>query len=470
MGSMSTSANTYFAGTIADFALDLRYEDLPPEVVRAALTAVADTLGCAVAALDEPGPAILRRYAEEHAGRAEASLLGSAQRVDAPLAALVNAALARDLDANDLYAGPPGRDTGHFSDAIPAVLAAAERAGASGREFVTAVVVAYEVQGVLAEAYLWMARGLHAVSQVAWAVPPAAGRLLGLDRDQIVSAIGLAGSTGGLILQSWLKPSPSIPLLKGGSPGFASQWGLEAVDLARAGFTAPPDALETLFERLPSDADPAPFARLARPYGFTTPRNMLKRYPAQIYTQSAVQAAAELHDRIPSVDDVAVATLYGHRGAAAGVQGSAAAYTPETRSTADHSTPFVVALALRDGDLTPASYEGEPWRDPALLDLMRRVDLVIDPEIERGLVEEGRFGCRLVVELLDGRRVEAVVPQQRGHPDNPLAREDLLAKLRAFADGPLGPGGAERLLAAVEALPGAPDVAALLAACRPPGA
>lgn len=461
--------STYFAETIAAFAVDLRYEDLPPEVIRAALTAVADTLGCTVGALGEPGPAILRRYAEARGGRPEASLLGSTRRVDAALAALVNCALARDLDANDLYAGPPGRDTGHFSDAIPAVLAAAERAGADGREFLTAVVVAYEVQAVLAEAYLWMRRGLHSVSQVAWAVPAAVGRLLGLTADQIVSAVGLSGSTGGLILQSWLKPSPTIPLIKGGSPGFAAQRGIEAVELARAGFTAPPDALETLFDRLPSEADPMPFARLRRPHAFTTPRNMLKRYPAQIYTQSAVQAAVVLHGQIPSIDDVAVATLYGHRGAASGVQGSAAAYTPQTRSTADHSTPFVVAVALRDGDLTPASYAGEPWRDPALLDLMRRVDLVIDPEIERGLVEEGRFGCRLVVELLDGQRLEATVPQQRGHPDNPLTRDDLLAKLGAFVDGPLGDGAAERLLRAVEALPEAADVSALLAACRPDG-
>src|SRR5690606_9007180 len=119
----------------------------------------------------------------------------SGERVDASLATLVNSALARDLDANDLYAGPPGRDTGHFSDAIPAILAVAERAGASGREFLTAVVIAYEVQAALAESYLWMERGLHSVSQVAWAVPAAAGRLLGLTREQIVNAIGLAGTT-----------------------------------------------------------------------------------------------------------------------------------------------------------------------------------------------------------------------------------------------------------------------------------
>ncbi len=456
----------YLAEIIADFALELSFDDLPEGVVSTALTAVADTLACAVGAIDEPGPAILRRFALDRRAGSEATLLGSDERVDASLAALVNCAAARDLDANDLYAGTPGRDTGHFSDAIPALLAVAEATGASGRDFITAVVIAYEVQGALAESYLWMKRGLHSVSQVSWAIPAAAGRLLGLDRAQIVSAIGLAGTMGGLILQSWLRPSASLPLIKGGSPGIAARQALEALEMARLGFTAPPDALETLFDRLPADADATPFQHLARPYHFTTTRNMLKRYPAQIYTQSAIQAAVALHTYVTDVEQIAVATVYGHRNVAAGVQGSAAAYTPLTRGAADHSTPFVVAMGLRDGDLTPASYAGEPWRDEALLDLMRRVDLVIDPEFERQFDQEGLFGCRLVVEMLDGQRFEETVRQQQGHPDNPLGRDQVLDKMRAFTDPKLGSGAAERILETVHALPDAALVQQLVSACR----
>ncbi len=457
----------YFAEMIADFALGITFEELPEPVVTMALTAIADTLACGIGAVDEPGPGILRDYARLHVARTEATLLGGSERVDATLTALVNCSMVRDLDANDLYAGTPGRDTGHFSDAIPALLAVAEANGNSGRELITAVAIAYEVQGALAESYLWMKRGLHSVSQVSWAIPAAAGRLIGLSKDQIVSAIGLSGTTGGLILQSWLRPSATLPLIKGGAPGFAAKQALESTELAGQGFTAPVDALETLFERLPSEADPSALQSLARPYRFTTTRNMLKRYPAQIYTQAAVQAAVAIQPLIENVDQIAVATVYGHRNVAAGVQGSAAAYTPATRGAADHSTPFVVAVGLRDGDLTPASYAGEPWLEEDLLDLMRRVDLVIDPEYERGFTQEGLFGCRLVVEMLDGQRFEESIRQQQGHPDNPLVHTQLIDKMRAFADWKLGSGAAERIYEAVQALPTAVRVDALLAACRP---
>jgi 2-methylcitrate dehydratase len=450
------------ATRIARFSTTLEFDDLPEDAVRAAVTALADTLACAVAASDQPSVRLLRDYTVTRSGRELSTILGTDSRVDPALAALVNASAARDLDANDLYATTPGRDTGHFSDAIPAILAIAEQKRCSGKDLILAVVIAYEVQAALAEGYLWMERGLHSVSQVAWAIPAAAGRLAGLSEQGIVNAIGLAGSTGGLILQSWLKPSKAIPMLKGASAGFAAMRGVEATDLARAGFTAPPDALETLFDRLPSKAELERFNRLEERGHFAITRNIIKRYPAQIYTQAAIQAAVELSARITSVDDVAVATIYGHRNVAAGVQGSGAAYTPETREAADHSTPFVVAVGLRDGDLTPASYDGEPWRDLELLDLMRRIDLVIDPDSERAFDEEGRIGCRLVVELVDGSVLETTVEQPSGHPDNPLTRDELLLKL----DRLVGSDTAARILDAAESLPGASSPDSLVSACR----
>ena len=450
------------ASRIAAFATELTWDDLSQEAIDAAIRAIADTLACAIGAKDQPAVKLVREYALARSGLQVATLVGADERANPALAALVNATAARDLDANDLYATAPGRDTGHFSDAIPALLAIAEQQRASGRDLILATVIAYEIQAALAEGYLWMERGLHSVSQVAWAVPAAAGRLMGLTENEIVNAIGLAGSTGGLILQSWLKPSKNIPMLKAASAGFAAMRGIEAAELAKAGFTAPPDALETLFDRLESDADQSRFARLEQRDAFAITRTIIKRYPAQIYTQSAIEAAIKLSGQISSVDDIAVATLYGHRNVAAGVQGSGAAYTPETREAADHSTPFVVAVALRDGDLVPSSYDGEPWRDEKLLDLMRRIDLVIDPELDAALDRDGKLGCRLLVEMVDGTVLEASVDQPEGHPDRPMSREALRSKMGGLA----GDERAGNLLDATESHSETNDIERLLQLLR----
>jgi 2-methylcitrate dehydratase len=455
------------AGRMARFARDVDIEDVSDSALAAATAAIADALACAIGATQQPTTKLLRDYATRRSAHCQASLLGTAERVDVTLAALVNGSAVRDLDANDLYATAPGRDTGHFSDAVPALLAVAEQTGASGSELLAATVAVYELQAALAESYLWLDRGLHPVSQVAWAAPAAAGRLAGLSEEQIIHAIGLSGTTSGLILQSWLKPTTAIPSIKAASTGLVAMRALESVELAALGITAPPDALETLLDRLPSSVEAERFELLKASSTRAIERNIIKRYPAQIYTQAAVAAAVHLSREIESVDDIALATVYGHRNVAAGVQGSGAAYTPQTREAADHSTPFVVAMALRDGDLTPASYVGEPWRDPDMLDLMQRVDLVIDPDADRAFDEAGRIGCALVVEMVDGRRLEVTVDQPPGHPDNPLDRPQHLAKLRSLADPVLGDGTAERLLAASEALIDAPNLDALLSACRP---
>ncbi len=446
------------ANRIATFATTLTWDDLTPDAIAAAERAIADTVACAIGAIDQPAVCVARDYALTRSGREIATLLGTGERVEPALAALVNATAARDLDANDLFATAPGRETGHFSDAIPALLAVAEQHRSTGRDLILATVIAYEIQAALAESYQWLDRGIHAVSQVAWAVPAAAGRLMGLTEQEIVNAIGLSGSTGGLILQSWLKPTKRIPMIKSASAGFAAMRGVEAADLAKAGMTAPPDALETLFDRIEADAQIGRFDRLEAREEFAVARTIIKRYPAQIYTQSAIQAALELSPHLESVDDVAVVTLYGHRKVAAGVQGSGAAYTPETREAADHSTPFVIAMALRDGAFGPASYEGEPWLDEALLDLMRQIDLVIDPELDVAFDSAGKLGCRLVIEMIDGSVVETEIDQPSGHPDRPVSMAELEAKMA----GLIGSERGSSLTAAVSQLRDADSIGALL--------
>jgi 2-methylcitrate dehydratase len=447
------------AERMADFALGTTPDDVPPEVLAQAARLVADTLACGVGAVDGEAPRILRAEAVHRARHAESTLLGTGERVDAGLAALTNTALVRYLDANDLYAGPPGVDTGHFSDAIPALLAVAESAGCAGHEFLTMVVVAYELQAALCHAFSWMRSGFHTAELVGVAVPVAAARARDLTPTTAVHAVGIAVSTG-LVLQSWLKPSGGVSMLKSAGPALSARRGLEALDLAARGLTAPRDALETFFTAH-GGADVAAFERLGQPYRL--PRTLIKRFPAQIYTQAAIEGALALRARGLDPDALETVTVYGHQGTCAGVQGSPAAYTPVTREDADHSTPFVVASALLHGRFDEQSYAGEPWRSPAMRALMARVQLVVDPERQRLFEQEARLGCRLVAETRGGRRDEVTVDQPSGHPDRPLSDEELLGKMESLVASRLGPGAAQRLLDACLALRHAATVREVIA-------
>jgi 2-methylcitrate dehydratase len=447
---------------IAAFALGLDLGAVPAATVRLATRLLADTLGCGLAARGEPLAERLAAYARQHsaaAGPRATLLVGGAASL--PLAALANGTAVRLLDANDLYcAGDGSYNGGHFSDAVPPILGAAEIAGSSGADTLAAIVAAYEIQALLADAVDWRGQGWHPTTYVTWAVPAPVARLQRRSPAEAVAAISLAGSTG-QALQSWLRPDLPVTAIKSAAPGLCGQRAVEAVALVAEGVSAPPDALETMLRLLGRAPETLSLERLGQQW--TLDRNLVKRYPAQYLTQGAIQAALELFAsgvRAAQVEDV---TVYGHAGVCGSVQGSPHAYEPQSHADADHSTPFVVAVALLEGRLTPAEYHGEPWQRPDVRALMARVRLVEEPARQRAYVEQRILGCRVVARLRDGSTRTAEVVQPRGHPDAPLDDAGLVAKLDDLLAGRLGPAGGQRLLAACDRLPDAPDLRGLLA-------
>src|SRR3954447_25711208 len=206
---------------IAAFALGLDLAAVPAATVRRATRLLADTLGCALAARGEPLAerlaAAARRPGAADAPRA--TLLVGGGSAALPLAALANGTAVRLLDANDLYCADDVRRTGgHFSDAVPAILGAAEIAGSSGADTLAAIVAAYEIQALLADAVNWRGQGWHPATYAVWAVPAPVARLGRRDQAEAVAAISLAGSTG-QALQSWLRPDLPVTAIKSVAPG-----------------------------------------------------------------------------------------------------------------------------------------------------------------------------------------------------------------------------------------------------------
>ena len=446
------------------FAFSITRRRVPYGVEMAARTYLADTVACMVGAYDSEPAKVLRRWAIERGG-GESTIIGSDHRVPADKAALVNGTMVRYLDANDILLAPGGRG-GHFSDATPGLLAMAEKHGRSAEELVTCLVASYELQAALNRVFPFMSRGFHALTQVTWVAPIVLVRLAGGTMEQAVHAAGLSGATG-MVLNTWLKPSPSIPWIKAVSVGMAGQRAVEAAELAMLGVTASSDALESAIEVLgPSAAEDVNMTAMGQlGVEWHTAGNIIKAYPSQIYTQAAVEASIELHRRGVRTVQIRKITLYGHRHVASGVQGSTEAYRPTGRESADHSTPYVMAMALLRGELTRREFEGAPWTRGDVRSLMQKIELVLDRERDLAFMERGVLGVGVEAELTDGRTESIDVRQPRGHPDTPFGQEDLMRKLSWLVEDVAAPGTARRLIELCNGMSTKEDLITLINAC-----
>jgi len=428
---------------------------------------LADTMACALGAHNTAAAHAVRRYAIERGGCAEATIIGTDRKVPAGLAALANGTMVRYLDANDICVFSRGGPSGHFSDGTPALLAFAEKYGRSGEELLVCQVASYELQGALAESFNFWDYGLHAETNVAWVVPIVAARLIGATPEQAVHACGLSVATG-TVLNTWLRPGHNVPMIKGVAVGLVLERVLEAAELAKLGVTATKDALETVLSSLGSSSASAIDSTHLEKLGsrWTTTRNMIKAYPAQLYTQAAIAAVLSLYHNGIRPDSIRKLALYGHRNVCGGVQGSPEAFRPASREAADHSTPYVVAMALLRGRLTHREYDGAPWETAEVKTVMSKIELVRDPERDRALDAQGILGVRLVAELTDGRTEEIIVHQPRGHPDAPLSDIELTQKMTWLLEDLTPPDTPGRLLELCSRLSTPEDVNELIEACR----
>ena len=452
---------------MADFTFGITYDSIHSEVMAAARRHLADSMACALGAYNTEAAKVVRNYALEKGGRADATILGTEQKVPAGLAALVNGTMVRYLDANDIFVLSRGAASGHCSDGTPGLLALAEQSQRSGEELLTCLVASYELQGALAEAFHFRERGLHPLTSVAWVVPIVAARLIGATPVEAVHACGLSIATS-TVLNTWLRPTRTIPMIKGVAVGMVLERVLEAAALAALGVTATEDAFETAFSCLVPSEDPEIVETGLEQLGkrWTTTRNMIKRYPAQINTQAAIEAAIGLYQNGVRADRVRKLILYGHRNVCGGVQGSPQAFAPASREAADHSTPYVTAMTLLRGRLTSREFDGAPWETAELKAVMTKIELIEDPERNRALDAEGMLGVRLVAELTDGRMEEITVQQPKGHPDSPLSDAELLEKMTWLLQD-LAPAHApERLLDLCSRLSTAQDVQRVVETCN----
>ena len=447
------------AEAIADFALGLDLGSVPAAVVELAKEHLLDALGIALASSTwDFGRAVLEGVKELGEGT-QATAIGSGVKLPPASAALVNGVLAHGLDFDDTHIGAGYHDSAH---ALAACLATAEAKRATGRELLTAFIVAIEVgcRIAMVGAGEFHERGFHPTPLCGiFACTAGAAHLSGATRQQLVSALGLCGSQSAGILEqngSWLKRF---------GPGWAAHSALSALALGRVGFMGPTTVLEgprgfyaTHLGKAPA-GDALPSLDLGTTWfalGIA-----LKPYPCCHYIHAFADAALELRDQfnLDEVDHIdCLLKLSLHKGVA---EPRDRRIRPRTAYEALFSVPFVTATALLKGRVDLAAFHDEPLDDPALMALTAKTFVLDDPHSDYPL----HFPGEVIVHLRDGRTLRCRKPASYGSPDHPMAREAVVAKFMGNAIRAIEPAAAERLAACVLSLDAAPSLDELVAQC-----
>jgi 2-methylcitrate dehydratase PrpD len=417
---------------LARYAAGLRYEDLPAEVVACARDCITDTVAAAICGSDKPWSRIVIDYARHTGPGGKSRILGArGAPVQAPAAALANGALAHAFELDSLTR--PGAGAHPGATVLPPALAVAQERGAAGRDLIAAFVAGNEVMIRIGRAtgHTNEARGFHAPGTTGpFGAAVAAGHLMGLDATRMTSAIGIAGSLAGGLLEFAKGDGGMVKRLH---LGRASEAGVLAASLAQSGFTGPRTVIEGEFGFLRVFCTRWDEAELTRRLGedFVTLSTVLKRYPLHATAHAPVKAVRELQAEYGFTGNaVAAVTVTGN---ARMVERHNIA-EPADLMLAQYSIPFCVALALYREARDPESFDETALADLRIRALCRRVSLVRD-----GDGGDGAMGSTVTIELADGRRFE------RRAEGGMLAPDELADKFTRLTRRVLGDAGAAML-------------------------
>jgi len=451
---------------IADWARQLRYEDLPAAVVHEARRYLLDALGCAIAGWNSDKGRIAASAMQGLGGKGEAALLGTGARLPAPAAAFANAELMNALDHDAIPHVPPVT--------LPALLAVAERERLSGRALITGIVAAHEIAVRLSAASSQMISSLIETGETPdifginhegiIAAAAAIGAMLGFDPDRMSHAIGLAGyycpPQGS---HNWETLSPKTHV-KYTPVGWICQGAVTAALLAGQGFTANPAIFDgpAAFPQFYGWAGWKPEVAMS---GYGESWRILsidyKPHAACRFTHSQIDCMQRLvaRHRIAPQDIEAIETL--------GVPFVANPDPLNVRTQEDgqFSTPYVVALAAHGIPLDAHAYDARFFRDPAIRATMARIRWGVHPDATAAKKQDRRsYIARVTVRIRDGRVLteEALFPRGVGSlPEHRLSDRELEAKFLANAQLRLTEAEARRLADRLWTLDRIDDVAGL---------
>ena len=423
-----TTASQTASQSLAKFVADLSLNDIPKEVQERAKDCIIDSVAVGTFGARFPWSRMVVEYASQYGSGGNCTVLGfPGLKLSAPLAALANGSLTHANEQDNLR--QPGAGVHAGACIVPAVLAACEETGADGKTALAAVIAGTEVLFRVGAASHHSSEklGFHAPGLTGpYGAAVAAGKVYGLNAEQLVNALGIAGSLGGGLL-AFTKAQQGA-MVKRLHMGRACEAGILAARLAKQGYTGPETILEGKFGFLDVYCRDGEAGLLTAKLNadWETLRICLKRYACHVTSHPPVQALRELmsSNGFKGVDVESISIKASEK-----VVSHHVIHEPSDIMQAQYSMPFNVALAVyRDPD-DAASFDDSAMNDPAIRAMCRSIQVTLDKDAKTN------WSSTLTVKLKDGRQFTAAGESFKGMPRDPLSRAELKHKYSLLMAG-----------------------------------
>lgn len=408
---------------LAMFVQRKSFEDLSKEEILALKVRVLDSLGCAFGALHSPLIKQLQAQLDDFGGNPLSSLIGGGK--SAPdRAAFYNGALIRYLDFNDSFLAK--QETCHPSDNLSAVLAAAEYAKCTGKEFLTALAIAYQVQCRLSEEAPVRNKGFDHTTQGAYGVAAGVSKALRLSVRQTANAIAMGAVPNNALR---VTRTGSLSNWKGLAFPHAAFAVTHTTFLALHGVTGPLEVFEG--NKGFKETISGPFSIDWEKEGLDrVTKTIIKKYNAEIHSQSTLEGILELGlkaDEIETIEvdifDVAYHIIGG------GEEGSKKIV--RTKEEADHSLPYMIAAAILDGEVSPKQYSAERISKSDVQQLLQKVTIRPSQEYSQRFPNE--MAVKIIIKMKNQQVLTVEKTDYEGFFTKPATIEQAVKKFKTLA-------------------------------------
>lgn len=414
---------------LAQFAVSAPYEELSETARQQLKIRILDALGCAIGAIEAVPVQLIRRNVGEFDPGGKCGMIGGGN-ASPEHAAFYNGAAVRYLDFNDSYLAKG--ETCHPSDNLAPVLAAADYADASGRDLLAALAVAYQVQCRLCDIAPVRAAGFDHTVQGTYAVAAGVARALGLDACKAANAIAISGTSLNALR---VTRTGKLSHWKGLAYPHMAACSTALVFLARLGITGPLEVIEG--EKGLMDAITGLFEiDWSREDLDRVKRTILKKYNAEIHSQTAIEGVLALRQqhqfRPEEVEQIGLETFdVAYHIIGGGDEGDKTSCI-SIKEQADHSLPYILAVAVLDGAVMPEQYRTDRIQRSDVQEMLRRVTVRPNPSYSERFPNE--MPCRITIRLRDGRTLSKEMRDYPGFFTQPMSWEMALEKFERLAE------------------------------------